>query len=284
MEDNNHSNNDTTARQAGLTDEQILHIARALPMQPWGIGSRIADLIPFAREILAAHSADGRPSSIALRTALVDAIEHLKAMDGRDNSCSDPSDWSDLESALEPQHEDDDWVDQFAAVMKAKLAAARAKGRGGWQTCSAEDLSRMLREHVEKGDPRDVANFSMFLWALGKTICPADARAIATHLPDYSWMNCPSEIVGDLCNEIDEARQQSATPADAASEADKRDAAHWFSLVMGAAASLEDAANWLTDPDSKHITAHAAEHYRAKANAAIQRERQQEANTESKSK
>ncbi|HEM8535008.1 TPA: hypothetical protein U2Q23_001092 [Burkholderia multivorans] len=43
--------------------------------------------------------------------------------------------------------------------MKHKLALARAKGRGGWETCSPADLSRMLREHVEKGDPRDVANF-----------------------------------------------------------------------------------------------------------------------------
>lgn len=65
-------------------------------------------------------------------------------------------------------------------------------------------------------------------------------------------------------------RQQSATPADAASEADKSDS-HWFSLVMGAAASLEDAANWLNDPDSKRITAHAAEHYREKANAAMRK-------------
>lgn len=62
--------------------------------------------------------------------------------------------------------DDDDVVDAFAAAMKEKLAQARAKGRGGWQTCPPEELSRMLREHVEKGDPRDVANFCMFLWSL----------------------------------------------------------------------------------------------------------------------
>lgn len=64
------------------------------------------------------------------------------------------------------QHPDDQAVDRFAAAMKDKLAKAREKGRGGWETCSPEDLSRMLREHVEKGDPRDVANFCMMLWNL----------------------------------------------------------------------------------------------------------------------
>ncbi|MDE4918597.1 hypothetical protein ACUXAV_000696 [Cupriavidus metallidurans] len=65
---------------------------------------------------------------------------------------------------------DDYVVEQFAVAMKRKLAAARDKGRGGWNYCTAEDLSRMLREHVEKGDPRDVANFCMFLWYHGQPI------------------------------------------------------------------------------------------------------------------
>jgi hypothetical protein len=54
--------------------------------------------------------------------------------------------------------------------MKDKLAKAREKGRSGWETCPPDDLSRMLREHVEKGDPRDVANFAMMLWSLGAGI------------------------------------------------------------------------------------------------------------------
>ncbi|MBU9262010.1 hypothetical protein KTD13_16765 [Burkholderia multivorans] len=79
--------------------------------------------------------------------------------------------------AREP-HSDDVAVDSFAAVMKHKLALAREKGRGGWETCSPADLSRMLREHVAKGDPRDVANFCMMLWHHGSPIvsAPADAR------------------------------------------------------------------------------------------------------------
>lgn len=71
-------------------------------------------------------------------------------------------------------HPDDAAVDRFAAAMKAKLAGARAKGRSGWDgpECDAGTLSRMLREHVDKGDPRDVANFCCFLWNRGERIAP----------------------------------------------------------------------------------------------------------------
>ncbi|MBX9960939.1 MAG: hypothetical protein K2Y15_12455 [Burkholderiaceae bacterium] len=86
------------------------------------------------------------------------------------------------------KHPDDEAVDRFAQAMKEKLAAAREKGRGGWQTCSREDLSWMLRDHVAKGDPRDVANFCMFLWNLGYGISqPTDAenaeRAVYSDAP-----------------------------------------------------------------------------------------------------
>lgn len=75
-------------------------------------------------------------------------------------------------------HSDDVAVDRFAVEMKAKLAAARA-GRGGWETCPPEVLSRMLREHADKGDPRDVANFCMFLCSLGQPISVAAPAAPA---------------------------------------------------------------------------------------------------------
>lgn len=68
---------------------------------------------------------------------------------------------------------DDAAVDAFATAMKAKLAAARAKGRGGWQDkaqCTQQQLSDMLRDHVVKGDPRDVANFCMMLHQRGEAI------------------------------------------------------------------------------------------------------------------
>ncbi|KXA72516.1 hypothetical protein [Bordetella hinzii] len=72
-------------------------------------------------------------------------------------------------------HTDDVAVDVFASAMKQKLAAARAQGRGGWEQCDPAVLSQMLRAHVEKGDPRDVANFCCFLWVLGASISPASS-------------------------------------------------------------------------------------------------------------
>lgn len=75
---------------------------------------------------------------------------------------------------VEPlKHTDDEAVDRFAKAMKAKLALARANGRYGWNdptVCSPQDLSRMLREHVEKGDPVDVANFCMMLHQRGEIV------------------------------------------------------------------------------------------------------------------
>lgn len=96
--------------------------------------------------------------------------------------------------AVAPQHPDDEAVDKFAAAMKQKLAQAREKGRSGWEQMNPADLSSMLREHVEKGDPRDVANFCMFLWSLGyaiEAVKPADAdesmwcRYIASMIGQY---------------------------------------------------------------------------------------------------
>ena len=59
-------------------------------------------------------------------------------------------------------HPDDEAVDRFAAAMKAKLAKKRTDGRGGWEgaTCTEVILSKLLREHVEKGDPLDVGNLA----------------------------------------------------------------------------------------------------------------------------
>jgi len=73
-------------------------------------------------------------------------------------------------------HPDDAAVDRFAAVMATKLAKKRDDGRGGWEDkeqCSNALLSRLLREHVEKGDPVDVANLAMMIHQRGEAIAPA---------------------------------------------------------------------------------------------------------------
>ncbi|MEE9705783.1 zinc finger-like domain-containing protein [Aeromonas veronii] len=71
------------------------------------------------------------------------------------------------------QHHDDAAVDRFVVAMKAKLAAAREKGRGGWDdpnACSVEYLADLLVNHVAKGNAgtfEDVANFAMMLHQRG---------------------------------------------------------------------------------------------------------------------
>lgn len=84
-------------------------------------------------------------------------------------------------------HPDNMAVDRFAETMKEKLAKKRAEGRGGWEDkdqCSAEFLSSLLREHVDKGDPVDVANLAMMLHQRGDRIA---APAIAAE-PTVRWV------------------------------------------------------------------------------------------------
>lgn len=82
------------------------------------------------------------------------------------------------------QHPDDAAVDRFAVAMKTKLAAAREKGRGGWDnpaTCSVEYLADLLVDHVGKGNAgtfEDVANFAMMLHQRGAD--PAVLASAAT--------------------------------------------------------------------------------------------------------
>lgn len=81
-------------------------------------------------------------------------------------------------------HPDSIAVDRFSSEMKVKLAQKRAEGRGGWENkdeCSGDFLSQLLREHVEKGDPIDVANFCMMLHQRGERISPSpQTRALGS--------------------------------------------------------------------------------------------------------
>jgi len=84
-----------------------------------------------------------------------------------------------------PAHPDDAAVDALAALMKAKLAEKRAKGYGGWNNkslCPQQRLSDMLRAHVDKGDPVDVANFCAMLSARGEGIAAAP-QAVQAAVP-----------------------------------------------------------------------------------------------------
>ncbi len=76
------------------------------------------------------------------------------------------------------RHPDDEAIDHFAATMKAKMRRSREKkGRGGWQTAPSSRLTYLLLEHLEKGDPVDVANFAMMLHQNGQSLHEATVYA-----------------------------------------------------------------------------------------------------------
>jgi hypothetical protein len=73
------------------------------------------------------------------------------------------------EQSTPAEHSDDFHFDLFASCCKEKLAAARNKGRSGWdhpEVCSVEHLAELLVHHLTKGNTgtfEDIANFAMML-------------------------------------------------------------------------------------------------------------------------
>lgn len=70
---------------------------------------------------------------------------------------------------------DNEAVDKLAQAMKNKLAKKREQGYHGWETCKHGDLVQLLINHVDKGDPIDVANFCAFLFARGEQLTQGGA-------------------------------------------------------------------------------------------------------------
>lgn len=96
-------------------------------------------------------------------------------------------------------------LDAFAAAMRDKLARKRDEGRGGWHDktdCTNEYLSDLLRRHVEKGDPVDVANIAMMIYQRGEQI---SASVIGAGRPFMYGIRCPdgSAYMDEVCVDID---------------------------------------------------------------------------------
>ena len=86
--------------------------------------------------------------------------------------------FTDIEFERPPTQEDVDneAVDKLAQAMKNKLAKKREQGYHGWATCKHGDLVQLLINHVDKGDPIDVANFCAFLFARCESLTGGYAR------------------------------------------------------------------------------------------------------------
>ena len=165
---------DTGARREATLTERVLWkeltaIRAALAATPEAAAPVVLpEPVMFAIDRFDAYfrSANGVPPNarISVPTSEWQALRALLAAGGQ---------------AQAVQHPDDVAVDVLAGLMKAKLAKQRSKGYGGWDTdCTRERLSELLRGHVDKGDPVDVANFCAFLLARGEGIAPqAQARS-----------------------------------------------------------------------------------------------------------
>lgn len=115
-----------------------------------------------------------RVSSTKNMIDFLEAMDELRALRDEPETPMEIGGYAPSETSGAQMEMSDEWAQEvFSKRMLVKLEASAAKGRNGWQQCSQESLSRMLREHVDKGDPVDVANFCMFLDALGYGIAPA---------------------------------------------------------------------------------------------------------------
>ena len=112
-----------------------------------------------------------------------------------------------LAGKLPAQHSDDTAVDRFAVAMKAKLTAAREKGRGGWDdpsACSVEFLADLLVGHVGKGNQgnfEDIANLAMMLHQRG-----ADPAVLAHAATLTTCTRCEGHgIIGGVTGQTPES-------------------------------------------------------------------------------
>lgn len=110
------------------------------------------------------------PEGVSRALEAIGAIDVLISTTGE--GASQIRSYNEPEAAAESK-KDEEAIEEFAVQLKVKMAKSRAKGRDGWHRkdlCSAATLSRMLREHVEKGDPIDTGIFSMMLQQRGESI------------------------------------------------------------------------------------------------------------------
>lgn len=147
-----------------------------------------ADLVPASNELLARRIVELTNERDATKYKLAGVLDEISdfcaSLDGAlmaNQSADELAD--DIQRRLDIYgistsdnvlHPDDLAVDRFAPAMKTKLAASRAKGRGGWDdkaSCSGEHLAQLLIEHLTKGNAgtfEDIANFAMMLHQRGE--------------------------------------------------------------------------------------------------------------------
>ncbi len=76
------------------------------------------------------------------------------------------NDINNLDPHLRDEFMDNELTNSVKKAMEEKLKVARQKGRGGWWStdCNTKHLREMLKEHIDKGDMRDVMNLSAMIF------------------------------------------------------------------------------------------------------------------------
>src|ERR1700676_3507426 len=80
--------------------------------------------------------------------------------------CSCRSDGECSHSAMAPFHALNALVDGFGRAIKSKLYTKLMEGRSGWDDpeWGIAQIRQSLIEHIDKGDPVDIAAFAAFWW------------------------------------------------------------------------------------------------------------------------
>lgn len=103
-------------------------------------------------------------------------------------------------------------IKRFAQALALKLVNAEKKYgySNGWKSPDWLDECREhLRQHMEKGDPRDVAAYCAFLWHHGAPTVLADAQSDLDRLSKVFGIGKKARNVGTLLMNAENARRRS---------------------------------------------------------------------------
>lgn len=130
------------------------------------------------------------------------AVDALATPEG----AAEPQTWPDAETGhlelplgLEPNTAL--LVTRFANALADKLMKAQDKYgyEDGWRSPDWLDECRQhLREHLDKGDPRDVAAYCAFLWHHGASTATAQPQAVQAGAVSQLWLKAVQEAYGWL--------------------------------------------------------------------------------------
>ena len=83
-----------------------------------------------------------------------------------DENKVETEEWHRSNAQLLIERDLEDRVNKFAQIMLGKLIKKSRQGWNDWQNCHPDVFRKSLIEHIEKGDPIDVANIAFFLYQL----------------------------------------------------------------------------------------------------------------------